>query len=68
MNRVGSGDAFAAGLAYGLLRYGEDAQKALDFAVATGCLKHTIPGDMNIVTVSEVEAITRGIVSGGVSR
>jgi 2-dehydro-3-deoxygluconokinase len=68
VDRVGSGDAFAAGLVYGLLRYGEAAQKGLDFAVAAGCLKHTIPGDMNLVTVSEVKGVMSGIVSGRVSR
>lgn len=68
VDRVGGGDAFAGGLIYGLLKYGEDAQKALDFAVAAGCLKHTIPGDMNMVTVSEVEGIMSGVVSGRVSR
>ena len=68
VDRVGGGDAFAGGLIYGLLKYGEDAQKALNFAVAAGCLKHTIPGDMNMVTVSEVETIMGGVVSGRVSR
>jgi len=68
VDRVGGGDAFAAGLIYGLLMYGEDAQKALGFAVAAGCLKHTVPGDMNMVTVSEVEGIMSGVVSGRVSR
>jgi 2-dehydro-3-deoxygluconokinase len=68
LDRVGAGDAFAGGLIYALLRYKEDAQKALDFAVAAGCLKHTIAGDMNMVSVSEVENIMRGVVSGRVSR
>jgi 2-dehydro-3-deoxygluconokinase len=68
VDRVGGGDAFAGGLIYGLLKYGEDAQKALEFAVAAGCLKHTVPGDMNMVTVSEVEGIMSGVVSGRVSR
>jgi len=68
VDRVGGGDAFAGGLIYGLLKYGDDVQKALDFAAAAGCLKHTIPGDMNMVTVSEVEGIMSGVVSGRVSR
>jgi len=68
VDRVGGGDAFAGGLIYGLLKYPQDAQKALDFAVAASCLKHTIPGDMNMVTVPEVEGIMSGVVSGRVSR
>jgi len=68
VDRVGGGDAFAGGLIYGLLKYGQDAQKALDFAVAASCLKHTILGDMNLVTVSEVEGVMSGVVSGRVSR
>lgn len=68
VDRVGGGDAFAGGLIYGLLKYPEDSQKALNFAVAAGCLKHTIQGDMNLVTVSEVENIMKGVVSGRVSR
>ncbi len=68
VDRVGGGDAFAGGLIYGLLEYGEDTQKALDFAVAASCLKHTILGDMSMVTVSEVEGIMSGVVSGRVSR
>ena len=68
VDRVGGGDAFAGGLIYGLLKYGQDTQKALDFAVAASCLKHTILGDVNLVTVSEVEGVMSGVVSGRVSR
>jgi len=68
VDRVGGGDAFAAGLIYGLLKFGDDLQRALNFAVAAGCLKHTIIGDANIVSVEEVEKIAAGIVSGRVSR
>lgn len=68
VDRVGGGDAFAGGLIYGLLKYGQDFQKALDFAVAASCLKHTIPGDMNMVNVSDVEGIMSGVVSGRISR
>jgi len=68
VDRVGGGDAFAAGLIYGLLRFGDDPQRALNFAVAAGCLKHTIIGDANILTVEEVEKVAAGIVSGRVSR
>ena len=67
MDRVGGGDSFMAGLIYGLLRYRED-QKALDFATAASCLKHTISGDANLVSVSEVEKLMGGDASGRVAR
>ena len=57
-----------AGLIYGLRTYGEDLQKALDFAVAASCLKHSVFGDFNVVTVAEVEKLMAGEVSGRVSR
>ncbi len=59
VDRIGGGDAFAAGLIYGLLTH-QDDQKALDFAVAASVLKHTIEGDANLVTVAEVEALVKG--------
>jgi 2-dehydro-3-deoxygluconokinase len=68
VDRVGGGDSFMGGLIYGLLAFGEDKQKALDFAVAASCLKHTIFGDYNLVSVAEVEKIMGGDVSGRVSR
>ncbi len=68
VDRVGGGDAFVGGLIYGLRTYGEDRQKALDFAVAASCLKHSIIGDFNLVTVAEVERLMGGEVSGRVSR
>lgn len=68
VDRVGGGDAFVGGLIYGLRTYGEDRQRALDFAVAASCLKHSIIGDFNLVTVAEVERLTGGDVSGRVSR
>ena len=68
VDRVGGGDSFMGGLIYGLLTYGEDSQKALDFAVAASCLKHTIYGDANLVTVAEVEKLMGGDASGRVSR
>jgi 2-dehydro-3-deoxygluconokinase len=67
VDRVGSGDAFAAGLIYGLLTYRDDA-RALDFATAASCLKHSIPGDFNRVRVAEVEALLKGDASGRVQR
>ncbi len=68
VDRVGGGDSFMAGLIYGLLTYPNDDQKALDFAVAASCLKHTIYGDANLATVSEVETLMKGDASGRVSR
>jgi len=67
VDRVGGGDSFMAGLIYGLLTYESD-QKALEFAVAASCLKHTIKGDSNLVTVPEVEKLMAGDASGRVSR
>ncbi len=68
VDRVGGGDSFGAGLIYGLRTYGEDVQKALDFAVAASCLKHSILGDFNLVSVDEVEKLMSGDASGRVSR
>jgi 2-dehydro-3-deoxygluconokinase len=68
VDRVGGGDSFVAGLIYGLLTYGDDRQTALDFALAASCLKHTIFGDFNLATVSEVEKLMHGDVSGRVLR
>lgn len=68
VDRVGGGDSFAAGLIYSILNFGDDLQRVLNFAVAASCLKHTVFGDSNIVSVEEVEKIMLGIVSGRVSR
>jgi len=68
VDRVGSGDAFMGGLIYGLRKFTQDPQKALNFAAAAGCLKHSIPGDFNAVTVAGVEALLAGDASGRVSR
>ena len=68
VDRVGGGDSFMGGLIYGLITYPKDDQKALNFAVAASCLKHTIKGDFNRVTVDEVEKLMSGDASGRVSR
>lgn len=68
VDRVGGGDSFMGGLIYGLLHYGGDDQKALNFAVAASALKHTIKGDANLVTVAEVEKLMEGDSSGRVAR
>ena len=68
VDRVGGGDSFMGGLIYGLLTFTGDDQKALNFAVAASCLKHTIHGDFNLVTVAEVETLMKGDASGRVVR
>lgn len=68
VDRVGGGDSFMAGLLYGLLSYNGDDKKALEFATAASCLKHTIHGDYNLVTIEEVEKLMSGDASGRVSR
>lgn len=68
VDRVGGGDSFMGGLIYGLLTYPDDDQNALDFAVAASCLKHTIKGDANLVTVEEVNKLMKGDASGRVAR
>ncbi|MBW6534050.1 MAG: sugar kinase [Mariniphaga sp.] len=68
VDRVGGGDSFMGGLIYGLLTYEGDDQKALNFAVAASCLKHTIYGDFNQVAVDEVEKLMDGDASGRVAR
>ena len=68
VDRVGGGDSFMGGLIYGLSEYPEDDSKALNFAVAASCLKHTIYGDFNLSTVAEVETLMKGDGSGRVSR
>ena len=67
VDRVGGGDSFGGGLIYGLLE-GYDLQAALEFAVAASCLKHSIEGDFNAVSVAEVKALAGGDGSGRVSR
>ncbi|MHA1671690.1 MAG: PfkB family carbohydrate kinase [Promethearchaeota archaeon] len=68
VDRVGGGDSFVAGLIYGFHKFNDDYQKILNFAVAASCLKHTIFGDFNLVSVEEVLKIMEGNVSGRVSR
>jgi 2-dehydro-3-deoxygluconokinase len=67
VDRVGGGDAFAAGLIYGLNKY-TDRQQALEFAAAASCLKHSISGDFNRVSVADVENLLKGDGSGRVQR
>lgn len=67
VDRVGGGDSFMGGLIYGLRNYA-DLQQALEFAVAASALKHTVYGDFNLVSVSEVETLMGGDGSGRVAR
>lgn len=67
VDRVGGGDSFAAGLIFALLE-GRQYQDAVEFAAAASCLKQTIPGDFNLVSVSEVEQLKMGDASGRVQR
>ncbi len=68
VDRVGGGDSFMGGLIYGLITYKDNLQNALNFAVAASCLKHTILGDFNLVSVDEVFKLMGGDTSGRVSR
>lgn len=67
IDRVGTGDAFAAGIIYGLLHYEDDAD-ALDFATAACALKHTVPGDVNMVSVANVLTLMEGDTAGEIRR
>ena len=67
VDRVGGGDAFGGALIYSLL-HDKDPQSAVEFAAAASCLKHSIPGDFNLVDVEEVELLTSGDSSGRVQR
>jgi 2-dehydro-3-deoxygluconokinase len=66
VDRIGTGDAFAAGLIYGLQKY--DDYKAMDFASAACALKHTYEGDVNFATVDEVNNILGGNITGRLVR
>lgn len=68
VDRVGGGDSFMGGLIYGMLSWPEDDLRSLNFAVAASCLKHTIYGDFNRVTVGEVIKLMAGDASGRVAR
>jgi 2-dehydro-3-deoxygluconokinase len=67
VDRVGGGDSFGAGLIYGL-NHMENSQDAVNFAVAASALKHTIPGDVNLVSVQEVKELMQGEGHGRVQR
>lgn len=67
VDRVGGGDSFGAGLIYSLM-HNESPADAIEFAVAASCLKHSIEGDYNFVSVDEVKKLAKGDASGRVQR
>jgi len=67
VDRVGTGDTFAAGLIYGINNLGSD-RDALEFAVAASCLMHSIPGDLPLISIKEVESLAGGEATGRVQR
>jgi 2-dehydro-3-deoxygluconokinase len=67
VDRVGAGDTFSTGLIYGLNNLA-DNKEAIEFAVAASCLMHSIPGDLPLISVGEVEILVGGSGSGRVSR
>lgn len=67
VDRIGGGDAFMAGFIYGMLQF-QNEQRALDFATAASALKHTVEGDGNLVSISEVKQVMEGDVSGRLLR
>ncbi|PKP16529.1 MAG: 2-dehydro-3-deoxygluconokinase [Bacteroidetes bacterium HGW-Bacteroidetes-23] len=68
IDRIGAGDAFMAGIIYGMIAWPDDNQTALEFAAAATCLKHSISGDINLATVNEIKALMGGSGGGRVSR
>ena len=67
IDRVGGGDSFAGGLIYGLNNY-DTMEEALEFATAASCLKHSVIGDFNRVSVDDVKKLMAGVGSGSVQR
>jgi 2-dehydro-3-deoxygluconokinase len=68
IDRIGAGDAFMAGIIYGMIQWPDDSQAALEFATAASCLKHSIVGDINLATVEEIKALMNGASGGRVVR
>ena len=68
VDRVGGGDSFGGGLIYGMMNFKEDSQKVIEFAVGASCLKHSVEGDYNMVSVDEVLKLIEGDGSGRVQR
>lgn len=68
IDRIGAGDAFMAGLIYGLITWPEDSEKTAEFAIAASCLKHSITGDINLTKVNDIMALVNGSNGGRVIR
>lgn len=68
IDRIGAGDAFMAGIIYGLIQWPDDSQAALEFATAASCLKHSIVGDINLANVAEIKALIDGASGSRVVR
>lgn len=68
VERVGAGDAFSAGLIYGLTEFAGDEARALDFAAAASCLKHSVPGDFNLISAAEATDLMNGNTRGRIRR
>lgn len=68
IDRIGAGDAFMAGLIYGLTNWPDDFQKTVDYALAASCLKHSIAGDINLTSAGDITALMNGATGGRVIR
>ncbi|WP_163397406.1 sugar kinase [Flavobacterium fluviatile] len=68
IDRIGAGDAFMAGLIYGLTTWPDEPQKTVEYAIAASCLKHSIAGDINLSTINDISALMDGATGGRVIR
>jgi 2-dehydro-3-deoxygluconokinase len=68
IDRIGVGDAFMAGLIYGLMNWPENPEKTAEYAIAASCLKHSIAGDVNLALANDIKALTDGSNGGRVIR
>jgi 2-dehydro-3-deoxygluconokinase len=68
IDRIGAGDAFMAGLIYGLLTWPDDLNKTVEYAIAASCLKHSIAGDINLATINDITSLMEGATGGRVIR
>jgi 2-dehydro-3-deoxygluconokinase len=68
IDRIGAGDAFMAGLIYGLINWPKDPKKTVEYALAGSCLKHSIAGDINLASVNDITALMNGSTGGRVIR
>jgi 2-dehydro-3-deoxygluconokinase len=68
IDRIGAGDAFMAGLIYGLINWPEDPKKTGEYALAASCLKHSIAGDINLASADDIKALMNGSTGGRVIR